>query len=290
MIEVICLNCRVKFKNYPSNKPKFCSRQCFYDYKKRLNKNKRTIWLKKEFNKLGYNPSEKDLIRIGRRDILNTCNYYFGSINKAKEQLGLKINLRGGEFQLPRINMDENLGYIIGVCLGDGVVYDKKRNYKVILCVKDKEFRDYFSSIIKRITKKRPKKYKIKNYFCTYLYSKQFVILLKKYLNDLSWIDNVSDEIKKSILRGLFDSEGTVSKRKRLVFYNTNIELHKLFIKLCNTFDIHPHTLLLRTLKSGKNYYGTFIHRKKEVENFYKKIGITIERKKKRLEGDGILE
>ena len=92
---------------------------------------------------------------------------------------------------------------------------------------------------------------------------------------DFSWIKNAPTEVKVAILRGLWDSEGTVG-RKMLLFAVTDKRIAELFCMLCSELGIET-----------KSYYYSYIcqvhiHKLEDRIKFYNRVGMTSKKKMKR--------
>jgi len=253
--------------------------------------------LKERAEVLGKSPTAKDVPTLEK-----LCRIYFGSFNKAKKLAGLDVIPQHNKYVLPNStkNISPELGYIIGVILGDGWINIKKGGLG--LNVKDKDFADFFFENLKKWSKKTPKKSIVRGYVKKFpngkvsRISKQYKVVLwsvdavnfitnllkpikfnrkTKYTN-LKWIYKTPKKFKKMVLRGLFDSEGMVGIYKTsnyLSFKNSDYEIHDLFIKLCSDFGI----------KAKRWKDDTRISSKQHILRFYKKIGITIKRKRDKL-------
>ena len=189
---------------------------------------------------------------------------------------------------LELLKPSEDLGYVIGVRLGDG--YTLKRNYDHIIALraKDKEFVKKFAICLAKVLGREPIKprfAKNEKAYIAKVESKTLYELLKKPV-DLKRIKPYVEHCPKcaaAFLRGLFDSEGHVHKKKGYIYlYNTNFEMLVYVQKLLwKYFGIEatgpwPH-------KHIKGYYYIYI-RAKDLPKFYRHIGFTIRRKQKRLE------
>lgn len=178
-------------------------------------------------------------------------------------------------------------GYIIGVILGDGSLCRfKDRGYERIclsLAVKDYEFLLAFRKAIKEVFSKELKiynsyiKYKgeKRRYFKVCCYDKLICLFLEKYIIDFSWVKNTNINVKRGMLKGLFDSEGSIYKYK-IIFYNQDEKIIKLFKYLCSEFQIN----------TGKWVTHTYISIGKDCKKFYNEIGFTIKRKKLHFENN----
>ena len=204
---------------------------------------------------------------------------------------------------LELLKPSEDLGYVIGVCLGDG--YTSENNvldgYVIGLQAKDIEFVEKFGRCLGNVLGRKP--IRPKEYAGTYVAeatSKTLYELLKKPV-DLKRIKKYVEHCKKctaAFLRGLFDSEGCIGKDGHIKLYNTNYEVLVYAQRLLwRYFGIEstgpwPHKQKGTTMhdprtgklyKTKKDCYYIYI-RTETLPNFYRFIGFTIKRKQKRLE------
>jgi len=202
---------------------------------------------------------------------------------------------------LELLKPSEDLGYVIGVRLGDGYTSEKSRGYVIGLGAKDKEFVEKFATCLAKVLGRRPiRLWKEAGRYIAEAASKTLYELLKKPV-DLKRIKKYVKHCKKctaAFLRGLFDSEGYVSERGYITLYNSNYEVLAYAQKLLRRrFGIEstgpwPHKRKGTTMhdpRTGKQYprnndcYYIYI-RAESLLNFYLYIGFTIPRKQKRLE------
>jgi intein-encoded DNA endonuclease-like protein len=196
----------------------------------------------------------------------------------------------------------EDLGYVIGVRLGDGYTCEEGYDYIIGLKAKDKEFVEEFGKCLGNVLGRRPiRPWKdTAGRYVVGATSKTLYELLRKPI-DLKRIKKYVEHCKKctaAFLRGLFDSEGCVSKGGYIYLYNTNYEVLVYAQKLLlRRFGIEstgpwPHKRKGTTMhdpRTGKQYktnedrYYIYI-RAESLLNFYRHIGFTILRKQKRLE------
>ena len=183
----------------------------------------------------------------------------------------------------------EDLGYVIGVRLGDGYTYERyiretSRGYVIGLEAKDKEFVEEFARRLGNVLGRKPiRPRKEAEKYVAEAKSKTLYELLKKPV-DLKRIKKHVEHCKKcttAFLRGLFDSEGHVSKNGYISLYNTNYEVLVYAQRLLKRLGIEstgpwPH-------KQKEGYYYIYI-RAESLPKFYQLIGFTIRRKQKRLE------
>jgi len=255
----------------------------------------------------------KDVLKLGKRGL---------SLTKIREEIhrkhGVWIStetirrwLRGvsspyngiGIPSLELLEPSEDLGYVIGVRLGDGYTRKTSRNYVIGLKAKDKEFVEEFGRRLGAVLGGEPIRPRFRKdvgkYFAEAT-SKTLYELLRKPI-DLKRIKKHVEHCKKctaAFLRGLFDSEGHVSKRGYIILYNTNYEVLAYAQKLLKRrFGIEttgpwPHVQKGTTMhdpRTGKQYKTNedcyYIYIKAEsLPKFYRHIGFTIRRKQKRLE------
>jgi intein-encoded DNA endonuclease-like protein len=130
---------------------------------------------------------------------------------------------------LELLKPSEDLAYVIGVRLGDGYTYEKSYCYIIGLRAKDKEFVEEFGRCLGNVLGRepiRPWKDAAGRYIAEAA-SKTLYELLKKPV-DLKRIRKYVEHCPKcaaAFLRGLFDSEGCVSKAGYIYLYNTNYEV-----------------------------------------------------------------
>jgi intein-encoded DNA endonuclease-like protein len=199
---------------------------------------------------------------------------------------------------LELLEPSEDLGYVIGVRLGDGYTYEKSRSYVIGLKAKDKEFVEEFGRRLGNILGRRPiRPWKDTKTYTVKAASKTLYELLRKPV-DLKRIRKYVEHCKKctaAFLRGLFDSEGCVSKNGYIYLHNTNYELLVYAQRLLRRFGIEstgpwPSTkkgttkyIRGKRYKTNEDCYYIYI-RAESLPKFYRFIGFTIRRKQKRLE------
>jgi intein-encoded DNA endonuclease-like protein len=209
---------------------------------------------------------------------------------------------------LELLKPSEDLANVIGVCLGDG--YTRKRvgrnshnfDFFIRLKAKDKEFVEDFGRRLANVLGRDPiRPRKDAGKYIVEAASKTLYELLRKPVDlkrTRKYVEHCPDCTAK-FLRGLFDSEGCVSKDGRYIYlYNTNYELLVYAQKLLlRRFGIEstgpwPHKQKGTTMhdpKTGKQYkanedcYYIYI-RAESLPKFYRHIGFSIRRKQKRLE------
>jgi intein-encoded DNA endonuclease-like protein len=194
----------------------------------------------------------------------------------------------------------EDLGYVIGVRLGDGYISEKSSSYVIGLQAKDKEFVEEFGRCLGNVLGRGPiRPWKDAGIYTAEAKSKILYELLRKPV-DIKRIRIYIEHCPKCIaafLRGLFDSEGYVNKNGYITLYNTDYEVLVYAQRLLRRFGIESTGPWLHVQKgtimhdhrTGKQYkanedcYYVYI-RAESLPKFYRYVGFTIRRKQKRLE------
>jgi intein-encoded DNA endonuclease-like protein len=205
---------------------------------------------------------------------------------------------------LERLQPSEDLGYVIGVRLGDGYTYEyeEEDDFCIIgLKAIDKEFVEKFGRCLGNVLGRKPiRPWKNAGRYVVVAVSRTLYELLKKPV-DLKRIRKYIEHCPKCVaafLRGLFDSEAYVHKAGYIYLYNTNYELLVYAQRLLwryfgiestgpwphkqkGTTSYEPKTG--RLIETKKDCYCIYI-RAESLPKFYRYIGFTIKRKQKRLE------
>lgn len=194
--------------------------------------------------------------------------------------------------------------YVLGVLCGDGYIrIHKSGQFLVGLNVCDEDFADEFRRCLQVVYRLNPSKNLRKVRFTNYtntpkpsyyinLTSKLVVMDLLRYAKSFKTKDwkvpkeiiNSDLEIKSAFIRGIFDSEGSITLKKPSGAYLTvcsgNVKsLLKVRKILKNDFDIN-----LVTYYSEKDFLRIKSGGYDNIKNFSDKIGFTIQRKKRVLE------
>ena len=190
------------------------------------------------------------------------------------------------------------LSYVIGVLLGDGTTSSNRNHSHMIkLRVIDREFAAEFSRCLGVLLCRDPPPVKWREGTRSWYTGVSSLLLqksLRQELKDLVPTISHCDDCKGAFLKGFYDSEGSVSKRRLLLF---NGELGKLELvrSLLGTLHIKTTGPHLRKEKGGmvsikghsyhvnKNQYYVYM-RTTSLLAFRDKVGFIITRKKERLE------
>lgn len=217
---------------------------------------------------------------------------------------------------------NEELGYIAGVIMGDASIYKQSDgSKKIVLQATDKDFVSYFGKIFcnwcnlnwngldddnteltynirKAQTENSNKSHQvIKSIASIYEF-------LNQYQEGQFKVDNMLDnpkEFKIGLLRGLWDSEGSINKSNgRVAFTTTDDKIGRLYMKLVEHLigvDLDLNGTWTTSSKASKKK-GEFTVTKRSkwgarniyisnnyTEKFYNVVNPTIERKRKLFEG-----
>jgi intein-encoded DNA endonuclease-like protein len=216
--------------------------------------------------------------------------------------LGVHSPYNGRRIPSPELlKPSEDLANVIGVVLGDGTTYENGDNYSIRLGAKDKEFVEDFGRRLGNVLGREPiRPWKNAKEYIAEARSRTLYELLKKPV-DLKRIRRYVEHCPKcaaAFLRGLFDSEGHVSKAGYIYLHNTNYDLlvyaQRLLwryfgIESTGPWPSKQKGTPMHDPRTGKQYktnedcYYIYI-RAESLPNFYRFIGFTVRRKQKRLE------
>ncbi len=207
-----------------------------------------------------------------------------------------------------KISLEPNpeLAYVIGAVLGNGYVCSDTDHRKIIgLKAKDEEFvREFARCLTEALGRENPLKvrfWKARKLFKAKAGSATLYRLLHK--QDPNLLDRLRpfiehcEECMTAFLRGFVDSEGCVDKYGFINIYNTNFGVLSYVKELLDRLGIEatgPHLIYragtpLFDPRTGKMYvkrrdYYVLRTRARSAHVFYQKIGLTITRKRRRLE------
>lgn len=256
------------------------------DTKEHIKKSKKGIplkWvtkekIKEELLKLNRELGRTPHIRDAKNGLSYACYEYFGSFDKAKDECGL----RSSRYKFPKSAtlITPNLGYIIGVILSDGNINISKTKQSglIRLIAKDMDFVRYFAKNLKEWSHKQPTirlthragnvncfLNQDRNYLETYISSIEASTFIYKKLGivhrknkklttptKLKWILRSNKTFQKNILKGMWDGDGWVTKKRRtkkcnieICYCGTDAGIIDLFCSICKNFGI-PTTIRKR--------------------------------------------
>jgi intein-encoded DNA endonuclease-like protein len=290
-----------------SQAPSFCPEGEEVKKMDNITKTKRKKYSPREIRIKAYNDVRKLRKRgLSLTKIRNKIHRRYGvwietsTISKWLRGVCTPYNVRGIP-SLELLKPSEDLGYVIGVRLGDGYTRETSYGYVIGLEANDKEFVEEFGRRLGNVLGRKPIKPKFRKNertYVAYARSKTLYELLRKPI-DLKRIKKYVEhcpDCTAAFLRGLFDSEGCVSKGGYIYLYNSNYEVLVYAQRLLRRrFGIEstgpwPSTkkgttkyIRGKRYKANEDCYYIYI-RAESLPNFYRFIGFTIERKQKRLE------
>ncbi len=191
--------------------------------------------------------------------------------------------------------LSKNLGYIVGVLVGDGWINKNSIGLKA----KDKDFILAFKKALEDEFKLNTKLHFYNDLWRAELHSREIVKFLTNF--DYKIIKKENIEVKCAFLKGFYDSEGSAYYQEKIGVRNRKIELCNTDLELLtfcktlleesgiNTLKIDKRLRDIRVLR-GRTLpimiYARFLL-KENKENFIRfknLIGFSIERKQKNLD------
>ena len=246
--------------------------------------------LKRVSKKLGHSPTYRE---VGHK-LRGACVRYFETLNKAKKKAGLELwgldNRPCTKLSKDITKEDFNLGYVVGVALGDGHI----DAHSLSLEVKDKNFADLFLQILEEWSGREPKihsRYN-KKYNSTYYRIRLFSVKIKKFLDEFTKdFDNILNsnlEFKRGFFKGVFDSEGCISPSNNVFFIaNSDRNLINILRKIGESFGLRNPSVYAKTYGNGyKTVYNLTYIGKSNLLRLCDEIGVTIKRKIRPLEDE----
>lgn len=149
--------------------------------------------------------------------LIGSIKFHFGTLNKAKKAANLSFTkFHSIKKPLPESakKPSPEMGYVIGVMLGDGYVEKEKRGcqYRSILEVKDKDFIVFFAKKLEKwigykVTVFPPNN---KGLWNIKLAQKELNQLLIQYKNNPLLCLDFPIDVQNKVFKGLFDAEGYI--------------------------------------------------------------------------------
>lgn len=287
MVQLICLNCNNNFilPQWRLNQKlrKFCSHKCSGEYR---HKQKKVIILclqcNKEIRTIKYR------IEQGKKFCSKKCrakhysklnNNFINGWKYNKEKILKKLNIQIIQ-KIGNKNYEkesEELGYIIGVYLGDGYI-DKAQSHFELLC-KSYGFIESFKKAI--ITQFNIPYYenRKKSYYIIGFSNKYLCRLIKSYT--YKKLKENSLDFDRGFIRGFYDSEGSVGKYNRVIKINV-CNTNELLLKTLKTkllkFNIKSGNMQVNMNREKSHYkpiYSFNIYGFYNIKNFLLKIGFS---------------
>jgi len=189
---------------------------------------------------------------------------------------------------IPKIEPCEELAYLCGVMMGDG--YLKRKNYRIGLKARDKDFVEAFQGVLFQIFGREYKIQREDKYFYVQAKSKYFFLWLSNRKN----LEKLGELYPKEFIRGFADSEGCVSlyqeksgrTRRAIELYNTDISTLNFIAPISRRFL--GINFRLRHHKIGKKdkhvTHVLYIKDRRNLAIFSEFINFSIARKRRCLE------
>lgn len=190
-----------------------------------------------------------------------------------------------------------NLAYIIGVKWGDASTSTNRNHMHMIkLRVKDKDFAEEFSRCLSAVLNRSPPSVNW-NAKTSSWHTETSSVLLQAFLlspaNEQMKVIEHCDSCEGAFLRGFFDSEGSISRRKLMV-YNGDLDKLQYVVRLLKSLGVEATGPHMRSAAGGivmikgkewhvnKNSYSVYV-RAISLAKFQELVGFTILRKRDRL-------
>lgn len=186
----------------------------------------------------------------------------------------------------PDLNPSPALSYVLGVLYGDGYTYIHRNSHVIGLKAKDREFVVAFCEAMNKINLHPYIDLQQRKYYRATISSKRFFEWFRKV--ELGKIESLVSGHEVDFIRGVFDSEGTLGRRKdknwlSLSINDTNFKLLQLIRKLLFKLGFRTNIYKINMLnmpKSRKQYYHLrLLGGTPEATRFLKLIQPSIPRK-----------
>lgn len=181
----------------------------------------------------------------------------------------------------------------MGAIVGDGYVEIRPGvSYTLTISATDKEFIDEFRRAFKKWQGIDLKIRRVRNHnihhrdtWVVCHHNKELCLFFKNY--DINNLYSVDRETKAAFLRGLYDSEGSVSKSRRnraVYLYNTNTKIIDLVRTILRDEFRISSSIYIDRRKARKDTYAIIIYGRHNLMRFHENIGFSINRKQRGLE------
>jgi intein/homing endonuclease len=156
---------------------------------------------------------------------------------------------------IPKL-VNEDLGEFVGIFAGDGGYFFDKKTYhhsiRIYTGLYEKEYAKFLKWFMTRLFSKEPRQYFLEKsgVVVTELYSRETYDLIRKYLEwddvkvktvRLKDFDSLSKDFLRGFLRGLFDTDGGICRKKNKVAIGTaSKKLANQVREIFRKFEIEP--------------------------------------------------
>lgn len=286
-------------------------------------KKKRFYWNKESLDKLRelknqglFNKEIAEKLSTSEYSVDNACSKFRILLSpKERKKKLIQASQKAKLTLVPRYKkrgeirkFDSNLGYIVGVILGDGSTTNRGNHGSIQLKTTNKSFADIFFKALKdygfqpkyhirkynKVFKKENRVYNGVIYhevFYNSIYFLNNIIKIfgltntKKWKINVEYVLHLGNEFCKSLIRGLFDSEGCFwtgkNNKRALEFSSTNKEgSESLFLLLTKLgFDFR----LNKVKRDGFYEYKIRTTKISNIKKFYDEIGFGVDYKQEKL-------
>lgn len=197
-----------------------------------------------------------------------------------------KIKRKAHKMTKRQKEMSSELAYVLGVMFGDGYC---SGHASTRLSVIDKDFRDYFSSMVQKWLNIKPGHYEYRRRGRLYYESHINSIDVRNFLFERVSKKRIPDEIMRAesdiikfmFIRGFFDSEGSaVVSNKTVKAANKNLTILKSIRKMLIDTNFDSEHISIN--RSRDDVYVLCMYRK-NLYFFRERIGFSIKRKMEKL-------
>lgn len=232
-----------------------------------------------------------DLVKMGKEGykIYNAIIRYFDNFNDAKEYSSLETLDHYPAEEIPNSAHDSTfeLGYLVGVLLGDGNITD--RTFRLGVC--DEDFIDYFKEMCEKWLDKPcgkksftegsteevlGKECNCRGQYRIAIHSKLGVGILKEYESKPEKVLDENEEFKIGFFKGFFDSEGNIHKNRSAIrIANSKKKLLRIVQETGNVVGLKNG--YIRQQSDG--VYQLVYTGKKNLYQLCENVGVIIKRK-----------
>lgn len=223
----------------------------------------------------------KSLNEISKNLNLKKTTVYYWVV----KAIGKKIN----PVKIDRSN-EFAIGQFIGAFSGDGNFYFDKKSYhyriSFVTASYEKMYAIELQKLIRQIFGKDPAMYELENKILLVVYGKSILELIKEYLrwrgekgstvrlrHDLSFY---SSDFLRGFVRGLFDTDGNVSKKKaQIMLGSISQRIISQVSDILKMFDLEHSFYKYRPRPNRREFNCIYLYNKENLYKFNKIIGFT---------------
>ncbi|MCX6801680.1 MAG: hypothetical protein NT067_01060 [Candidatus Diapherotrites archaeon] len=248
-------------------------------------------------------PMGRKPIPLGKlKELLNQCDKKFKAKIKTRilnKNILLKSRYSPHSITLPK-KITPELAYVIGLILGDGFIAGKKANdngnWTVAVYFDNFEHRELYSKAVRNLFGIQPKQgqdgscyncyfgSKAVHWFFRGFFSMETSPKADKIIIPSRIINCGKEEILVACIRGLFDSDGTITAQKRAKYASTSQKIVLQVASFLKENDFHPYVNEWLKSKKYKPLYTVTLNRKQDIIKFAQQISFIHPEKKRKLD------